>query len=43
MAMYGTLANKVMASRAYSNKSFFNPDLDNSRDKGSGTCNTAFK
>ena len=41
--MHSTPANKALASRVYSNKSFSNPDSDNSRGKSSSTCNTAFK
>jgi len=36
MAIYGTLANRAVASRLYSNL-----DLDSGEGEGSGTCNTA--
>jgi len=36
MAIYSTLANRVVASKAYSN-----PDLDGSKGEGSGTCDAA--
>jgi len=36
MAIHGTLANRAVASRPYSN-----PDLDGSKGEGSGTYNTA--
>ena len=38
MAIYSTLANRAVASRAY-----FNPDLDSSKGKGSGTYNAALQ
>ena len=43
MAIYGTLVNKVTASKLYSNKSLSDPDLDNNRGKGFSTYNTAPK
>ena len=43
MAIYGTLVNKVTASKLYSNKSLSDPDLDDSRGKGSGIYNAAPK
>ena len=39
MAIHSTLANKVLASRVYSNKSLSNLDSDNSRGKGFSTYN----
>ena len=43
MAIYSTLVNKATASRSYSNKSLSDPDLDNSRGKGSSTYDTTLK
>jgi hypothetical protein len=35
--------NKIKAFKLYSNKSLFNPDLDNSRGEGFNIYNTALK
>ena len=43
MAIYNTPVNKAAASRLYSKLSLSNPDLDDSRGEGFGTCNTAYK
>jgi len=36
MAIYGTLANRAVVFKAYSN-----PDSDSSKGEGSGTCDAA--
>ena len=43
MAIYSTLVNKATASRLYSNESLSDSDLDDSKSKGSGTCDTTPK
>jgi hypothetical protein len=43
MAIYGTLANKVMASRSDSKESFSNLDSDNGGSEGFSIYDAAFK